>query len=760
MFLLGAWRTWLLQRGWPVLEELKRTMAGIFQMAVQRTIAFWAIVAIVLSVLTLFVPPRGQQIFGDVATHIMIASSIWHDQDLQYSRDDLERFRRDVPGAAGPDGLFLKMTEPNHLRYAKPPFYGIAASPFYALFGVAGFLVLNCICLGAFAGVSELALRPMFGAGWARIIVLGLVFPSPMLAWAFVPHPDLFIAALLAVGGYLVLRPQGGRLGAFSGAVLLGFACEEKTVFIVLVLFLLWAAGSRSVGERIALFGVVVATGLLLHLPNWWFDKSMSPYFGFRFVVNNAIKYPLEEGWQIPEAGMELHRRLSALNLLEVVGGNARLLPSKLFDFLVGRQTGIVPYFSVAFALLALRVAAPFSRSLVLIAGLFTFLLFNWLIAPSNGFGGSQSYGSRYLMQALALIPLSFVGATMFGPGRHLRIAKVAIVMSIAVAIVLQSAVMTRANTLVAACFNALRERPLSMFPTEHALAPTIFQSPLNSYRQVDAGEEHFIFDLHGAGLQSGLFWNDALSKDYLLYQFQGRKPVPALEIVHPLGGETTIAAQDKVVWRRATSAGQPEQVRLDQLQFDAGYFDAQMDKEARYTQLRIGAAEPDMKSKAEGLGPVLQFAREYTRFTNYDAAIAPHDFERHGLHLGRGWSQMEPWGVWSDGDAAAVMIRVGRDRNRFDIRFEAQGFARPMSKQKIKVLANGAEVAVVTLADKPSSIAVHVEKPEGPEFIHVLFLIERPVSPYALGQGVDIRRLGIGLTSLGIWRVKSGNEG
>jgi hypothetical protein len=125
--------------------------------------------------------------------------------------------------------------------------------------------------------------------------------------------------------------------------------------------------------------------------------------------------------------------------------------------------------------------------------------------------------------------------------------------------------------------------------------------------------------------------------------------------------------------------------------------------------------------------------------------------------HLGRGWSETEPWGVWSVGPQAELSIPI-RERVEGDvtISIEARAYLVPSraDDQLVIVEANGAEVARLQYAGRDSQRATRViSVPKAVAArgspMRITFKISTPRSPAELGVGRDTRALGIGLQTL-----------
>ncbi len=125
----------------------------------------------------------------------------------------------------------------------------------------------------------------------------------------------------------------------------------------------------------------------------------------------------------------------------------------------------------------------------------------------------------------------------------------------------------------------------------------------------------------------------------------------------------------------------------------------------------------------------------------------------RGASHLVRGWSAPEPWGVWSNGRKAALMLRVPPDLHSLTI--VADAFTpEASSAQRVVVSLNGFEVANVELrgGDQTIYVLVSEEVRTAAAVTGALFLdllLPDAVSPMAFGMSDDPRELALGLKSI-----------
>jgi hypothetical protein len=114
-------------------------------------------------------------------------------------------------------------------------------------------------------------------------------------------------------------------------------------------------------------------------------------------------------------------------------------------------------------------------------------------------------------------------------------------------------------------------------------------------------------------------------------------------------------------------------------------------------------------------------------------------------------WSKPESWGVWSDGSLAKIFIPINTSQAK-TINISLQAFVNGKHpEQKIKYTTDGLKYKELTLSqffgnkiEIPIDTSMRIDG-----YALVEFRLLNPVSPKSLGQGDDLRDLGIGLTKL-----------
>jgi hypothetical protein len=721
-------------------------------------LTFWLLLGVMLLVwaLSMATPKTERTIYSDISTHVMIASSVWGDGDLVYTLEDLQRFRDDYPAMDGPAGLFLKHGSDTALYFAKPYIYGVVAAPFYGLVGVNGFIVLNVLCLFAIGLIAGFALNMTLGRYWAMFASVGFVLPSAFLPWVFVPHPDLFIGALLAVGCYLLLRDMNARVWQVLGAAILGAALHEKIPFIFALPFIVAAVPSNSWRWRGVLGALIAVSWLLFSLPNIDIDGSLFSYQGLRFP-SSRNPWPLEAGWNSPIRAMTSHI-FDPAAVLQAILGNVGLVWEKFIDFLVGRQTGIIPYFALGFVLLLIRPFFGPSRSLLLFAGLFAYLLMQWLVFPANGYGGSGSYGSRYLMQALPLVPLAYLNVRPL-PGISKgvlleRFLKGILIVSLLFAFIMQHRIFLQGNELVKQCSRAVTQAPLNAFRLEKWLLSTIFygSTPTRYLDTKDSGRFR-VFRLNETAEGSWLQWPKNSNKStFVLYKNNPSDTFPSVEVISSVNTQATIEIDGKIIWSGVLLSEHPKQIKVDIPTSFHTAFDLSLKREISQATLQLKVDHVARNSDGKVKRPLLRFATDPKLFVRFGEKLDVKNLVADGAELRRGWSQLEPSGVWSDGLHADIALRLGQGE-LFHTELLTQAYIPPRRKTlEAKFHCNGLAIQrVLYLPGQLQTIRIPCLKRAEDDYVVIGVDIVDPTSPLAEGISADSRLLGVALHSVKI---------
>lgn len=336
---------------------------------------------------------------GDETTHVLMAQSLWEDGDLLFGQGDLRRAYR--TWNEGPAGLTLLTLDGGRtVRYAEPIPWALAAAPAWALLGAAGLPVLNmALFLGMLASAAWLFqdANPLFLGGF--------FFASAAFGYVFRGSPEVFLMACVFFALLLWRRareqpaPLWSLVGA--GALLAAASLHQPALalFAVAVAADLAFAG-RWKGAALLLGAGALAFGLLGVL-QWRMTGAWSPADPPERVQRRSFEadFPVE-------SRQDVWQGYGSDEYLDPDG--PRLLARNVWSFLVGRNTGLIPYFP--FAALALALAARDRSRRLLLAAMGAVVLLSLLLHPHGWHGGREALGNARLA---VLYP-----ALLFLPGR------------------------------------------------------------------------------------------------------------------------------------------------------------------------------------------------------------------------------------------------------------------------------------------------------------------------------------------------------
>ena len=347
---------------------------------------------------------------GDEPAYVLMTESLWHDRDLVFDHRDLLRGYR--LWDQGPNGVILFTADGGKsMFYGKPYIYSLAALPFYGLFGVQGLLVFN----------MALFLAMLWGAYWfwrregsnVPLFLGGFFFASASFCYVFWMQPEVFNMACVffALLIWLHLRRieswSERQLGlvALAGALLAAaYVSKEPTVLlggpIALDLLLQKRWKGLAALAAPALLGLLFFVGVQHKMTGQW-----SPYRGVQRRSFES-EYPIESRKDL----WALYRGTSYGSWSGLgVETTPRMFLRDLEYFLIGRHTGLLPYFPFALFAFALYLFGPKDRSRhLLLLGIAGYCLVILLLRPNNYHGGAGFVGNRYfasIYPAFALLP-------------------------------------------------------------------------------------------------------------------------------------------------------------------------------------------------------------------------------------------------------------------------------------------------------------------------------------------------------------------
>lgn len=364
-------------------------------------------------------------LFADEAVYYFITQSIAFDGDLEYTKKDIYRYRRNID--AGPLGIFLKKGKNDRIFFAKSFVYPLFAAPFVRIFGINGFLVFHAVLLGMLLWMGwtylSAANRPLISLA----AVLTFLFASVAIVYFIWIHPDFFnlflIFSVLFLWIYKHRASIGGEPGDatwlrrfllsdasdYAAAVLAGIAIFAKppNVAVLGPIVLFYLLKKRFRKAALIVFFCLLAAGLFfglnaLHTGDWNYQG------GERKAFYGKGGFPLEK----PNLTFEKAKG----NAMSTEGyADAHLLPfkaavSNLFYSFFGRFTGVTWYFfpAVLFLILFLIRKKQLYQWLIFIA-IFGEILIYIIMMPDN-YGGGACVGNRYF---LSIYPFFFFLAPM-----------------------------------------------------------------------------------------------------------------------------------------------------------------------------------------------------------------------------------------------------------------------------------------------------------------------------------------------------------
>lgn len=727
-------------------------------------IYLWCTLAIMIAIAGyLSSPPLSERrLFSDQGSHIAAALSIWYDHDLEYTLGDLERFRKAMPAVPGPQGAFLKVGTNGHLYYAKPFLYAFITSPFVAIFGLVGFFIFNELCFMTIGIVAIGVLINHFGQLNALLITIGLLLFSPFIAWTPVAHPDLFIAALIVVGGFLLLKQDYSSAWRAIGAMLLGLVIYEKPPFILLVVPMFIVLYNTISMRLFAIF--VTTTYFAWQLPsaiNILQDGNIIAYEGLRFYVRGTLgSFPLEKGWPGPPHENLLDHIFTASTFINAVTSNWILMPSKFADALFGRQTGVILYFPFALILLGMTLYRVSWRGTIIVLGLLTYLIIEWMVFPTNGYGGAGSYGPRYTMQAIGVIlpALLLPARNRLRASDNQKITTLIISFMLIGAMILQYRVIPPSINVVGTPGWIFQSKLAAMFPIEELLTPTISQIAPRYFSRSDGRGNHLYMIDEGNGSYLDFSSNNE-RRSIVLYQ--NERSIINGEAFPPIGVTVTrpltveFSVNKEVLGHTFVQPGKMEWVALSDL-FKTQFLDG-LSGPFRLRQITVRALQPE-RVTSERVPSLVNFCLENSDFESdcggSGSYSTPDRLASKGLYLMGGWQKPQDWGIWSNGDYASIIFKTLNHGRTLQLIFYVRSYT-PESAPNLDVdlIANGVYIGSwkfhLNTTTSPRILQIPSEFIGDSEQVIIGFLIRHPRSPASVGQSSDQRMIGLGLVDV-----------
>jgi hypothetical protein len=316
----------------------------------------------------------GSFLIGDCPYYASAAVSLWQDNDLDLHnqlKGGLEIHQKQV--SLGARGEWY----PKH-----PILLPVLSAPFYAAFGVAGFLFFNLLVLTLLGATTWALCRHFVSPGNATLATV-LVFGGSFLrAYAYNFSPDLLSTLAMLAGILSILKGRPALAGASWG---LGVLAKVSNLFVValILVFLIFRRPRADAGKAgAALLPGLVAWALLnVHM------------FGSPTLTGYDRTIVLDQGTVTTVS----HRGFFDLPAMEGIRGQ-----------LLDRRAGILttsPLLILAIpGFLILLRKHPWEGLLIVGISEFMFLLFS-----TYRWWATSHYGNRFLMLpvVLAAVPMA-----------------------------------------------------------------------------------------------------------------------------------------------------------------------------------------------------------------------------------------------------------------------------------------------------------------------------------------------------------------
>lgn len=379
---------------------------------------------------------NGYGLKGDEATYTAMAFSAAYDRDLAFERKDLERYWAIY--RCGPDGIFLKRGKivrynviwkppfvrrvvwgdgPNdHLYFGKAYIYPLMASPLVWLMGLRGMLVFHVLLLTGVALCGYRFARARSARAPSLVFTLAFLVASVVPVFGVWLTAEVFNLSLTFYAyflwAYKEVAPEPARPGRLSrfvrgpwsdvlAATLLGMLTFSKPLYALLIVPLViwpWLRRRFVRGLLVGLVFAAVAGGLFgvnsLIAGEWNYQGGNRKVFYTWFPT------------QRPEMTFDNQGYGNTTNKLkEDAVYDSRAYANRFVlnvgYFLVGRHSGLVPFFfpgAAVFVLWLWRYREIRGWQVLMVLVVMASAATTIVILPYTWSGGGGPPGNRYFM--------------------------------------------------------------------------------------------------------------------------------------------------------------------------------------------------------------------------------------------------------------------------------------------------------------------------------------------------------------------------
>ncbi len=354
---------------------------------------------------------RTGPLVGDQASHLLQALSFSDGLNLNFDSNDIAEWQ-EVGWTETPRGVFFQQSDSGY-SFSKPYGYSVWLSPFVFVLGpVSGVAFANAALVVLLVALGSTIIHRRFGWDVSFVASVVFVFGSSAYLFAYVIHPDVFLATLTGIVALLLLRLDERRtlVAAVLLGLVVGFAVSEKPPLVFAyglgLAAVVWRARSRRLTGTLAaglVLGWLIA--VVPYLVHSDFD-SWNPYAGDRYYsADGDVPFDLtpesSSAWKT-----EADRYFSVSYVTETISEHGRDTVGSTLYAVIGRHTGMLPFMPLGLGLLVLALRRRGVTNLLgvaVVAGLLGYLAFYLILFPLNYFGGAQTIGNRYLLQVLPL---------------------------------------------------------------------------------------------------------------------------------------------------------------------------------------------------------------------------------------------------------------------------------------------------------------------------------------------------------------------
>lgn len=358
---------------------------------------------------------RETQVIGDQSSFVLQALSLAQDgHNLSYDQRDIDAWTA-LEWDRDPAGIFYQANDDGY-AFAKP--YG--ASIVYAA-GAAvagprwGFPLAAVTMLLGSVGITIALLRLRLRGVLVPAITFAYVFASNLWWHAFVIMTELFLVCVVGSCLYAFLRGRRDHdiRWITLGAALAAFLLTEKAPLLPLLapIGLVVLLSVPEWRRRVLVVAVAVVVGLVSTFPYLYYSdfEATNPYAGERYYALGRVHFDVDDEREVNGRPIDTDETFSATYVRENAFGDFDEKARAFARYFVGRYPGMIVFMPLAaFALAGTVVLACRRRldavAIALAAGAFGYILFYTWFFPGNFYGGLQSMGNRYWVQASPIV--------------------------------------------------------------------------------------------------------------------------------------------------------------------------------------------------------------------------------------------------------------------------------------------------------------------------------------------------------------------